>query len=92
LLTAVERRRLHSFVRWELRQLGISPTADLVRKLVQWRFLMESPYWHVLKQKHPDWFAPFLKPWTNVPSSQWDIFQDVPRTALGTIRVPGVRR
>jgi hypothetical protein len=32
------------------------------------------------------------KPWTNVPSSQWDIFQDVPRTALGTIRVPGVRR
>jgi hypothetical protein len=58
LLTAVERRRLHSVMRWELRQLGISPTADLVRKLVQWRCLMESPYRRVLKKKHPDWFAP----------------------------------
>jgi hypothetical protein len=58
LVTAVERRQLQSELKWELRQLGISLTTELVHKLVQWRLLMRSPYRRVLMKKHPDWFAP----------------------------------
>lgn len=58
LLPITERRQMQSDIGQELHQLGIPWNYGLIKKLVIWRFLTQSPYRRKLAEKHPNWFSP----------------------------------
>lgn len=57
ILSKDERRRLQSEISFELHLLGIPWNYLLIKKLITWKHLVQSPYRHTLEKKHPEWFS-----------------------------------
>ena len=57
LLPLSERREMQLDIGQDLHQLGIPWSHALIKKLVIWRFLTQSPYRRKLESKHPAWFG-----------------------------------
>ncbi len=57
LLAPQEREMMIADIQLSLREVGLIPNPDVVRKLLQYRLLITHPYHHRLRSKHPEWFA-----------------------------------
>lgn len=57
LLPLSERREMQLDIGQDLHQLGIPWSHTLIKKLVIWRFLTQSPYRRKLENKYPAWFC-----------------------------------
>lgn len=59
LLSAHDREVMSSDIQSNLRDVGLIPSTDLVRKILHYRLLTTYPYRHTLMSKHPDWFVTY---------------------------------
>ena len=57
LLSAQQREEMSTEIQSSLRDVGLLPGPDFVRKILQYRLLTTYPYKHKLLAKHPDWFC-----------------------------------
>lgn len=59
LLSAHDREIMSSDIQSSLRDVGLIPSTDFVRKILHYRLLTTYPYRHRLMSKHPDWFGTY---------------------------------
>lgn len=57
LLSAQQREDMSTDIQSTLRDVGLIPSPDFVRKILHYRLLTIYPYKHKLMVKHPDWFG-----------------------------------
>lgn len=57
LLSVQEREDMSTDIQSSLREVGLVPSQDFVRKILYYQLLTIYPYKHKLMVKHPDWFG-----------------------------------